>query len=347
MPEDDVFSWDKCGPDKLIARLWEGYGSIMRREYRHPTTAAAVKVIVKTVSPPRHVIARDSQSQSFARKMASYEVERYFYQWLATHGDAEDGGEQGSQHRPCRTARMHACGADFLALEDLCAAGFSRPVRAASAAHTRAVLGWLAEFHARFWGCRGTAAGPLRRTGDAAARGGVWDQGTYWHLATRQSEFGMLDARWQLIATKVDAYLSSLPDNCVTVVHGDMKAENCFVSDKSSGESAGLRVAVVDFQYVGYGCGAKDVVYFLTTSCDRLNDGVEAEYLTFYHAALLAALERRGKSIKYPRAAFLVHYEACMVDWLRFMKGWGLWGEHEFVARRVDAILDANPAWMR
>lgn len=83
----------------------------------------------------------------------------------------------------------------------------------------------------------------------------LWKQGTYWHLSTRPEELAkMLDSPLKQHASHIDEKL----DECSfkTIVHGDAKLANfCFTK-------SGTKSAAVDFQYVGGGCGMKDVAYF-------------------------------------------------------------------------------------
>ena len=74
-----------------------------------------------------------------------------------------------------------------------------------------------------------------------------------------------------------------------TLVHGDAKLANfCFSSD-------GSQVAAVDFQYVGGGCGMKDLAYFVG-SCFRDEEAErrESEVLDFYFKEIPAFLKRSG-----------------------------------------------------
>ena len=101
--------------------------------------------------------------------------------------------------------------------------------------------GWLAHFHATFMG----------ETPD-----GLWEVGSYWHLDTRPDELEALDdVHLKQAAGEIDALLRAA--RFQTFVHGDAKLANfCFSED-------GTQVAAVDFQYVGGGCGMKDVAYFI------------------------------------------------------------------------------------
>ena len=120
---------------------------------------------------------------------------------------------------------------------------------------------------------------------------GLWEQGTYWHLETRPDELEeMQDSPLKELASKIDIklYQSSFK----TIVHGDAKLANfCFTKD-------GVKAAAVDFQYVGGGCGMKDVAYFLG-SClsEEQCEDLEPRYLDYYFEQL---------SIKLAGSKFLI-----------------------------------------
>src|SRR5690606_28569084 len=96
-----------------------------------------------------------------------------------------------------------------------------------------ACLRWLAAFHALFM---------------HEAPVGLWEVGTYWHLATRPDErAAMQDLELRHAADAIDRTLNSASHQ--TIVHGDAKVANfCFASDRGA-------VAAVDFQYVGASAG--------------------------------------------------------------------------------------------
>ena len=80
--------------------------------------------------------------------------------------------------------------------------------------------------------------------------------GTYWHLDTRPEEFEKIEHKQlKSKAHRIDEILKECEFQ--TIVHGDAKLANFCFSEHGEG------VAAVDFQYVGRGCGMKDVTYFL------------------------------------------------------------------------------------
>jgi hypothetical protein len=109
-------------------------------------------------------------------------------------------------------------------------------------------------------------------------------------------------------------------------------------------------VAAVDFQYVGGGCGMKDVAYFIGSclyeeDCERY----ETELLDYYFARLREALELRDSGVD-PDALeqeWRALYPVAWSDFHRFMKGWspGHWKVHSYserIAREVIARLNAS-----
>ena len=111
-----------------------------------------------------------------------------------------------------------------------------------------------------------------------------------------------------------------------------------------------LECALYDFQYVGLGLGVLDLVYFLGTSVEsRLVTTDSDELLRLYHKYFLEALISTSDSTGaiYPYDIFLRHWELAVVDWYRFMTGWGFWGNDNWVeacAREIVTRWDSDPS---
>ncbi len=278
-----------------IQELWSGYGAIYRIGLNGQNTGS---VVVKSVAPPRrtqHPRGWNS-NLSHQRKLRSYAVEQSWYLHYASRcGD---------------TARVPAllaqeCSEDkwLFIFEDLDAAGFSARRHDAKPEEIRACLSWLASLHATFLGTEPE---------------GLWPIGTYWHLDTRPEELAAIkDAGLRQAAPLIDARLNGCTYK--TLVHGDAKIANfCF-------PPRGGPVAAVDFQYVGGGCGIKDVAYFLS-SClapselDRLAE----PYLDAYFDALrnFAAPRLAPEALAALEAEWRDLYVFAWADFYRFLAGW-------------------------
>jgi len=164
-------------------------------------------------------------------------------------------------------------------------------------------IAWLANFHATYMSER---------------PGGLWRTGTYWHLETRPDELKALsDKPLKQTAKAIDSILRRSPFQ--TFVHGDAKLANfCF-------SSKGREVSAVDFQYVGGGCGMKDLAYFAGSclyedECERM----ESQILDFYFQNLNKALKQKQKEINFKKLEenWRKLYYFAWADFHRFMKGW-------------------------
>jgi hypothetical protein len=265
-----------------IQSLWAGCGELFRVHLDGGPCATAV---VKWARPPTA-----SDDVGDARKRRSYEVETAWYQ-----GPAARCGEG------CRVARLLGGRAEagewILVLEDLDAAGFGARRRHIEGRALDACIRWLAIFHARFLG---------------ASPEGLWPTGTYWHLATRREELEALgDPALVESARRLDAQL----EGCAfkTLVHGDAKEANfCF-------DATGAAVAAVDFQYVGGGCGVRDLAYLL-----HGRDGAPAGSIDAYFAYLREALSRSSPDVDAGalEAEWRALYPVAKADFERFLAGW-------------------------
>jgi hypothetical protein len=282
-------------PRERLQSLWSGYGAIWRYELE---AGPAPSVVVKSVTPPAESRHPRGFSSVFAhaRKLESYRVEQNWYE----NYSARCG-------RDCRVPRLfgaHCPGASSLfVLEDLDAAGF--PVRAhtPTRAQVRACLRWLATFHATFLASEST---------------GLWPVGTYWHLATRPEELSVMpEGPIKASAARWDSLLAEC--EFLTIVHGDAKLANfCFSSDGDS-------VAAVDFQYVGTGCGMKDVAYFFSScfdedECEKRTADLLNDYFSFLRSALKGRLAARELTILEEEWRGL--YPVAWADFVRFLLGW-------------------------
>ncbi len=218
---------------EVIQELWSGYGAILRYGL---TGSDRNRVVVKHVRFPDRVHHPRgwNTDRSHRRKLRSYQVEMAWYaRWSARCGAA-----CAVPHCLALETRDEET---LMVLEDLDEAGFPQRRETVGEAEISACLCWLATFHATFLGCEPD---------------GLWEQGTYWHLETRPDELEALtDLSLKRAASAIDRRLRDSPYQ--SLVHGDAKLENfCFSPD-------GRQVAAVDFQYVGGGCGMKDVAYFI------------------------------------------------------------------------------------
>ncbi len=301
---------------EIIQELWSGYGKILRVRLDGGRTVVVKHVRIPTAA--RHPRGWNS-SHSNLRKVRSYEVECAWYRdWSGRCGDG------------CRIPEFIAFEREgdevLIVLEDLDAVGFPRRMRSVGWEQVTICLRWLAEFHATFMG---------------AKPAGLWEVGTYWHLDTRSEELEALDdPPLKKAASEIDRRLSSAKYQ--TLVHGDAKLANfCFSQD-------GVDVAAVDFQYVGGGCGMKDVAYFAGSCMDeRECETMESRILDTYFESLREALaERRvGVDAEAVIGEWRALYHTAWTDFHRFLKGWspGHWKINSYserLAREVVASLE-------
>ena len=147
---------------------------------------------------------------------------------------------------------------------------------------------------------------------------GLWEVGSYWHLSTRSDEFeAMEDSKLKHCAHQIDEILNRCEYQ--TFVHGDAKVANfCFSAD-------GKEVAAVDFQYVGGGCGIKDVAYLLGSCLTPLEcKEWEEELLDFYFEVLETTLDEVGKNLEFKslEEEWRKMYVFAWADFSRFLLGW-------------------------
>ncbi len=300
----------------IVQSLWSGYGQIVRC---HLQGGAQPSVIVKHVRFPderRHPRGWTSD-RSHERKLQSYRVETAWYESYAERCPDD-----------CRVPQSLALetrnGEVVMIMEDLDAAGFAGRRDHVNDAELDACLTWLANFHATFMG---------------ESPEGLWPTGTYWHLATRPEELDALDdGPLKAAAAEIDQRLSDSPFQ--TFVHGDAKLANfCFSAD-------GRRAAAVDFQYVGGGCGMKDVAYFISSCLDEDESEAQAPALLDRYFELLGeALVRLGSDVDVAalEADWRELYPIAWTDFYRFLQGWspGHWKLHRYSERLAREVLES------
>lgn len=300
----------------VVQRLWSGYGQIVRCVLDGGDRPSVIVKHVQWPDRPDHKYGWSSEL-AHERKLRSYRVETAWYDRYALRcSDA------------CRVPQRLALDAGpddvVMILEDLDASGFGGRRDRLTDAELDACLAWLASFHATFLGERPD---------------GLWETGTYWHLATRPDEFDALEAGpLKAAAEAIDRRLDTA--RFQTLVHGDAKVANfCFSDDHA-------RVAAVDFQYVGGGCGMKDVVYFISScldedECEALAPGLVDRYIELLRDALVAA----GSTVDLDalEAEWRSLYPVAWADFARFLQGWSPnhWKLHGYSERLVGDVLAA------
>jgi len=331
-----------------IQTLWSGYGEIARYKVTGGIQSSVVLKHVKLPEEKNHPRGWNTDI-SHQRKIKSYQVESAWYQELAQKCDDS-----------CRIPKCYAVEKSapenremefLILLEDLNAAGYPVRKRTVSIEEMKACLKWLANFHAVFLTENQERHVNNKLESDNQFGSGnkhcpsnkLWSIGTYWHLDTRSDELKALDdIALKSASSEIDKKLNQC--RFQTLVHGDAKLANfCFSKD-------GLSVAAVDFQYIGGGCGMKDVAYFIGSclyeeDCEKY----EKELLDIYFSELEKSLSIHQQFVDFNalEKEWRNMYSYAWTDFHRFIKGWspGHWKIHgysERIAREVIANLTSQ-----
>ena len=117
----------------------------------------------------------------------------------------------------------------------------------------------------------------------------------------------------------------------VTLIHGDPKAANIFLRDAPGGGAGPPEVALIDFQWCGFGLAATDVAHHIAAAlapeCVSGDGERERELLDYYHTELCAALAASGAaedaahaaSSVLSRAQLQAQYESAQLDMCRLV----------------------------
>ncbi|MEJ2612114.1 MAG: phosphotransferase [Candidatus Thiodiazotropha sp.] len=305
---DDLF------PGGIIQSLWSGYGTIDRYGLIGSELNSVVVKHVRLADQNDHPRGWNSDL-SHQRKLRSYVVETHWYEnW------AKQCGEQ-CRIPHCLAIEQHADEV-LMVLEDLDSSGFPGRKNRINKQGMLACLDWLAHFHATFMGSHPE---------------GLWKIGTYWHLDTRPDELDVMqESELKKAASILDKTLNEAPFQ--TFVHGDAKLANfCFSNN-------GTQVAAVDFQYIGGGCGMKDVAYFISSCLDEAAcEQQETLLLDSYFSALKRALAFHHPEINAAEVedAWRPLYTIAWTDFYRFLKGWspGHWKIHSYSERLAHEVI--------
>ena len=350
-------SVDKISKEQCIAQLWAGYGTIHSFviSFDDGTT---LPLVIKRVNPPQ-----DDSSISHQRKLKSYTIEANFYNQIAPQ----------LENRQCivpipysiRNKDSPANSFQFI-LSDL-STNYSSSYSSLDRKDTLSALSWLAKFHSAFYqhpiitSC-GTCSSDndIHDDDEGSNVQIVWSSGGYWHLKTRLDELESVDASKgnkfscfhpnnSQLAFMIDDRMNESSNTSFTLVHGDYKKDNILFSNDGRNNSS--ECAVVDFQYCGAGYGMKDVVMLIVSSVSRstLHEMGEESLLTFYHQEFIKFREQKSDNDGNSSiaddgvlnlGAMRKQYELSLLDYVRFMSGWGFWGSNvDYAEEKTWSLL--------
>lgn len=289
-----------------IQSLWSGYGEIVRVKLEGGDVDSLIVKHIRFNTDSPHPRGWNSDL-GHQRKIKSYAVETHWYEQYA---------QSSSARLPKALAIHHFEEETVMLLEDLDLAGFSLRKSDLKWTEITSCIEWLAHFHASYLG---------------VLPNGLWPIGTYWHLDTRPQELEALEDK----ALKEGAFaIDEKLNNCTykTLVHGDAKLANfCF---SRNGE-----VAAVDFQYVGGGCGMKDLAYFIGSVLNEDDcEALESQILDTYFEHLQRALPEPNRALEEEWRSL---YPVAWADFHRFLKGWspGHWKINSYSEKVTSRVI--------
>ncbi|MGF1681759.1 phosphotransferase [Photobacterium minamisatsumaniensis] len=279
----------------IIQPLWGGYGELFRAYLTGCQYSSVIVKHIKLPQPKFHPRGWNT-SLSHQRKLDSYHAEVNWYR------DYANSCDQLCPVPECLFVEHHD-NEILLILEDLSTCGYTQVLKQANQTAVFACLSWLGYFHGQHMDTEPN---------------GLWTTGTYWHLATRPDELNALqDHALKSVAKAIDTTLNQCKYQ--TLVHGDAKLANfCFTPGHCS-------AAAVDFQYVGKGCGMKDVILLLSSVLSfNESESVIENYLDHYFAQLKQALVKYHPHLDSHDIEHVWRPLYCVAwaDFQRFVKGW-------------------------
>ena len=342
---------------KSLCSLWKGYGQIIEVKAVDAVNGAKRTLIVKEIG-----IHRDLEGgESHLRKIRSYKVEAEFYaRYSATLNEKGIRVPELIHVEDCVDIEKQ-CGTLHIVISDL-RDKTSYKAKKFSFEETKAVLRWLARFHAVNFrkvppfanGNRNQVRGDDHNLSREKAHGildkrshssevgqtsGLWQEGSFWQLGTRLEELENVEDEW--VDLKIHAYdihRAMVESPYRTIIHGDSKAANFFLYDGTSA-GHGLEAAAFDFQYVGQGDPMRDVSYLLASSVEHhILPKHEDELLTFYYSELLKHVDEERRS-GYTYEVMKEYLLLSLADFVRFQAGWGWWGNIHWSSQKVREYL--------
>ncbi|GGQ31786.1 phosphotransferase [Shewanella litoralis] len=295
---------------ELIQPLWGGYGQLFRAYVCGTSYPSVIVKYIRLPQPSSHPRGWNTPL-SHQRKLQSYLVEVNWYQHYANAHS-----QQPLSPLPQCLYVEQQTNETLLVLQDLHTIGFTRVNPHVTPTVVRACLTWLGYFHAQYM---------------SATPNGLWPVGTYWHLDTRPDEYAALsDGPLKSAAVMIDRVLSQCPFQ--TLLHGDAKLANfCFSEDN--------RAAAVDFQYIGQGCGMKDVIMLLSSVLNYHEpESMIDAYLEHYFSELTHGLRKFHPHINPQDVlhAWRPLYCVAWADFKRFVKGWSV--EHVKINAYTESL---------
>lgn len=301
---------EKIAKSDLIQGVWGGYGQLLRIRFVGGTVNSLVLKVINTPKPSEHPKGWNTD-KGHQRKLLSYQIESYWYQHITSQHHHNDC------YLPHCLLIEKSETQQILVLEDLTDSGFPIVKNSCSLNEAKVCITWLAQFHAKHLGTAITATG-------------LWSTGSYWHLATRPDELEKLtDIPLKEAATRLDQILCECPIQ--TIIHGDAKLANfCFSADSQ-------QVAAVDFQYVGKGCGMKDIILFISSAVKPNDCAQQAPILLdhYFDELRLALIPTKYDSTQI-EALWRPLYSIAWADFQRFVKGWS--PDHWKINRYTEAL---------
>lgn len=274
-----------------IQSLWEDYGKLLRLKFSEKNAIVKHVKLPKQSSHPKGW----NTKLSHQRKIHSYQVE---VNWYENFSQFDNRCKIPKGYKTFQNENEW-----LIVMQDLEELDMHYVIKEANKTHLSSCLSWLANFHAKYMNTKSEL---------------LWEVGTYWHLDTRPDELEVLeDKELKAFSKVIDEELKACKYQ--TIVHGDAKLANfCFSKDGSS-------CAAVDFQYVGHGCGMKDLILFMSSAvepkdCESMQEWIIDRYFEELHKAL--SYYHPNIDAKDVEKQWRPMFAIAWADFQRFIKGW-------------------------